>query len=185
MTGTDTGARSRIPGWLLPLYDRHGDKLRYLVVGVWNTVFGYGLFVVLLALFGGPVKALGVSIGSSAGALLTNNYYLALSVVAWVLAVPQSTIAMKYLVFRSHGRLLHEVGRAYLVYLPAQLIGMGLLKLTVDLLGLSPQAGQAATILVTTIFSYFGHKYFTFGAKHVIEVDAAGGVFEGERRAGE
>lgn len=152
---------------------------------MWNTVFGYGLFVVLLALFGGPVKALGVSIGSSAGALLTNNYYLALSVVAWVLAVPQSTIAMKYLVFRSHGRLLHEVGRAYLVYLPAQLIGMGLLKLTVDLLGLSPQAGQAATILVTTIFSYFGHKYFTFGAKHVIEVDAAGGVFEGERRAGE
>jgi putative flippase GtrA len=185
MTATAPGARSRVPGWLLPLYDRHGDKLRYLVVGVWNTVFGYGLFVVLLALFGGPVKALGVSVGGSAGALLANNYYLALSVVGWVLAVPQSTIAMKYLVFRSHGRLLREVGRAYLVYLPAQLIGMGLLKITVTVLGMSPQFGQAATILVTTIFSYFGHKYFTFGSRHAIEVVDAGGVFEDDEEAGE
>ena len=40
-------------------------------------MFGYGLFVLLLAVLGGPVKALGVSIGGSAGALLTNNYYLA------------------------------------------------------------------------------------------------------------
>jgi putative flippase GtrA len=180
MNATAPGARSRVPGWLLPLYDRHGDKLRYLVVGVWNTVFGYGLFVVLLALFGGPVKALGVSIGGSAGALLANNYYLALSVVGWVLAVPQSTIAMKYLVFRSKGSAVREVGRAFLVYLPAQLIGMGLLKFTVSVFGMSPQAGQAATILVTTIFSYLGHKYFTFGARHAIEVVDAGGVFEDE-----
>lgn len=185
MSGPASSARTRIPGWLLPLYDRHGDKLRYLVVGVWNTVFGYGLFVALLAAFGGAVKSLGVSIGGTPGALLTNNYYLVLSVVAWVLAVPQSTIAMKYLVFRSSGRLLHEVGRAYFVYLPAQLIGMGLLKLTVDLLGLTPQAGQAATILVTTIFSYVGHKYFTFGARHTIEVVDAGGVFDDDGEAGE
>jgi putative flippase GtrA len=185
VTGTAPSARSRIPGWLLPLYDRHGDKLRYLVVGVWNTVFGYGLFVVLLALLGGPVKALGVSMGSGAGTLLTHNYYLALSVVAWVLAVPQSTLAMKFLVFHSKGSAVREVARAFLVYLPAQLIGMGLLKLTVDLLGMSPQAGQAATILVTTIFSYVGHKYFTFGAKHAIEVVDAGGVFEDDGEAGE
>jgi putative flippase GtrA len=185
VTSVAPSARSRIPGWLLPLYDRHGDKLRYLIVGLWNTVFGYGLFVLLLAVLGGPVKALGVSMGSGAGTLLTHNYYLALSVVAWVLAVPQSTIAMKYLVFRSHGSLAHEVGRAYLVYLPAQLIGMGLLKLTVAVLGMSPQLGQAATILVTTIFSYFGHKYFTFGAKHAIEAVDAGGVFEDDGEAGE
>ena len=182
MSGTASSARSRISGWLLPLHDRHGDKLRFLVVGVWNTVFGYGLFVLLLALFTRPVQALGATPGMpwGLGPLLAHDYYLAISVVAWVVAVPQSTIAMKYLVFHSRGNLLLEVGRAYLVYLPAQLIGMGLLKLTVDLIGVSPQAGQAATILVTTIFSYFGHKYFTFGAKHVIEVEAVGGVFEEE-----
>jgi len=177
MTATSPGARSRIPGWLLPLYEQHGDKLRYLVVGVWNTAFGYGLFVLLLALLGASVKALGVSIGGPAGALLTGNYYLAISVVAWVLAVPQSTLAMKFLVFHSKGNAVREVARAFLVYLPAQLIGMGLLKLTVSVFGMSPQAGQAATILVTTIFSYLGHKYFTFGTRHAIEVVDAGGVF--------
>jgi putative flippase GtrA len=178
MIATAPGARSRIPGWLLSLYDRHGDKLRYLVVGVWNTVFGYGLFVALLAMLGGPVKALGLSIGGVGGALLTVDYYLALSVVAWVLAVPQSTLAMKFLVFHSKGSAVREVARAFLVYLPAQLIGMGLLKLAVSVLGMSPQAGQAATIAVTTVFSYLGHKYFTFGGKHAIEVVDAGGVFE-------
>ena len=30
------------------------------------------------------------------------------------------------------------------------------------LVGLSPQVGQLLTIAVTTIFSYVGHKYFTF-----------------------
>ena len=35
-------------------------------------------------------------------------------------------------------------------------------RAAVTLAGLSPQLGQLLTIAVTTIFSYLGHKYFTF-----------------------
>jgi putative flippase GtrA len=89
-------------------------------------------------------------------------YYLVVGWVGWVFAVPQSTVTMKYFVFRSRGKLLHEIWRAYFIYLPAQGLGTVILWFMVQILGMSPPIGSLTTIVVTTIFSYVGHKYFTF-----------------------
>jgi hypothetical protein len=69
---------------------------------------------------------------------------------------------MKYLVFRKSGRLVSQVFRAYFVYLPAQFLGSAILWFMVRIVGLTPPIGSLATIAETTIFSYLGHKYFTF-----------------------
>jgi hypothetical protein len=69
---------------------------------------------------------------------------------------------MKYLVFRSRGRLLPQVAKAYLVYIPTQVAGSLLLWLTVQVLHMTPQIGGLVTVAVTTVASYLGHKYFTF-----------------------
>ena len=143
------------------MWDLHGEKLRYLVVGAWNTLFGYLLFLVLLALLGDPLR----SLGSSSSSLLRwigRDYYVIIGWIGWAVAVPQSTVTMKYLVFRGKGSLVRQIGRAYFVYLPAQGIGSVILWLTVRVLHLSPQVGALVTIAVTTVFSYIGHKYFTF-----------------------
>ena len=153
------------------------ERVRYLLVGGWNTAFSYGLFLALLALFGRSMNSFATS-SMPLAALIGHNYYVAISWIGWIVAVPQSTITMKYLAFRNHGRLLPQIGKAFFVYLPAQGLGSAILWVNVQLLRLSPPIGALITILVTTIFSYVGHKYFTFGAKHVIEVAAAGGVFE-------
>lgn len=145
------------------LYDRHGEKLRYLVVGVLNTAIGYAMFWVLLRVVGAPLHALeGVSAGWIAA--IGREYYLIVQWIGWVLAVPVSTTTMKYLAFRSKGRWSHQVGRAYFIYLPAQGISTVLLWAAVNLVKLSPELGQLVTIAVTTVFSYLGHKYFTFRA---------------------
>ena len=104
---------------LAELYDVHGEKLRYLVVGVCNTAVSYALFLALLAVVGPPLRTLS---GSSAGLLaqIGHGYYVVVQWIGWVLMVPVSTTTMKYFAFRSRGRLLPQVGRAYLVYLPAQ-----------------------------------------------------------------
>jgi len=143
------------------LWHMHGEKIRYLAVGAWNTLFGYMLFLVLLAVLGPQLRALE---SSSVSVLqwIGRDYYLVVGWVGWVFAVPQSTITMKYFVFRSRGRLLHEIGRAYFVYLPAQGIGTVVLWFMVGLLHMSPPIGALSTIVVTTVFSYVGHKYFTF-----------------------
>lgn len=143
------------------LYDLHGEKLRFLIVGVLNTALGYLMFLVLLKLLGTPLSTLA---GSSVGwvAAIGHSYYIVVQWVGWAIAVPISTSTMKYFAFHSKGKLLPQVGRAYFVYLPAQGISTVLLWLAVTVLHLSVPLGQLITVFITTIFSYVGHKYFTF-----------------------
>ena len=125
------------------LYDVHGDKLRFLLVGVWNTLFSVLAFNVALLVAG-------------------STHYLIVFWGVWVVAVVQSTASMKYFAFRSKGGLWRQIGRAYFIYLPAQGLSSVLMWLGVDVLHFSPQISQLGTIVMTTVFSYFGHKYFTF-----------------------
>jgi putative flippase GtrA len=132
------------------IYDVHGEKLRYVAVGAWNTAFSILLFNLILTVFG-------------------HEHYLLLYWAAWTVAVVQSTVTMKYFVFRSQGHLLRQIGRAYVIYLPAQALSTVLLWLLTGLLikvhvpeGPSVRLAQLGAIMLTTVFSYFGHKYFTF-----------------------
>jgi len=124
-------------------YERHGEKLRFLIVGGWNTAFSVLLFNALLLVFG-------------------HRSYLLLFWTMWVFAVVQSTATMKYFAFRSGGHFWRQVARAYFIYLPALGLSTLLLWSGVTVLHLSPSLAQLITIFFTTIFSYVGHKYFTF-----------------------
>jgi putative flippase GtrA len=128
---------------LRSLYARHGDKFRYVLVGVWNTIFFVLLFNLVLHVTG-PA------------------YYFPVFWGVWVIGVVQSTIAFKYLAFRSPGPLWHQVWRAYFVYLPVQAMASLLLWLGVDVAHLSPRLVQLALVILQTILTYLGHKYFTF-----------------------
>jgi putative flippase GtrA len=146
-------------GTIGALYDRHGEKLRYLVIGVWNTALSYVVFLLALRYLGPTLQALS---GPGVAGWISRYYYLVLQWAVWVLMVVNSTVMMKYFAFRSKGHLLHQIGRAYLVYLPAQGISTVILWLAVKVLSLSPAIGQLITVVIATVFSYIGHKYFTF-----------------------
>jgi putative flippase GtrA len=152
------------------------ERIRYLAVGGWNTLFGYLLFLLLLAILGPVLRPLE---SSSIGLVqwLGREYYVIVGWVGWVFAVVQSTVTMKYLVFRKPGSLVRQVLRAYFVYLPAQFLGSGVLWFMVRIVGMTPPVGSLATIALTTVFSYLGHKYFTF--KTPLEVgEVTPGVLE-------
>jgi putative flippase GtrA len=138
-----------------------GEKPRFIVVGAVNTLLGYLLFLALLATLGVWLQSLS---GSSSPIVraISDHYYIVVQWVAWVVGVPMSTTTMKYFAFRSKGRWLHQVGRGYLVYLPAQALASALLWLTVRVLGLSPQVGVLIVVVITTVLTYIAHKYFTF-----------------------
>jgi len=149
-------------GGLRRLYDIHGEKLRFLIVGVWNTVFSVVLFNALILVAG-------------------REHYLVLFWAVWVVAVVQSTATMKYFAFRSRGDFWRQAGRAYLVYLPAQGLSTLLLWLAVAVVHLSPEFAQLITIFMTTIFSYVGHKYFTFRVPLEVGEVLDESLLEGER----
>ncbi len=151
---------------LRALYTGHGEKLRFLIVGVWNTAFAVVLFNALL-LLGGQER------------------YLVLYWVSWVCGVIQSTASMKFFAFRSSGGFWRQTGRAYFIYLPALGLSTLLLWFAVAVVHMSPQLAQLIAIFVTTVFSYFGHKYFTFRvplavgevpSQALVEKDDAGGA---------
>jgi hypothetical protein len=161
---------SRWLGWLGSWYEQHGDKLRFLVLGVWNSAFSYLLFLGGLAVLGDPLSALAGS-DIRVLALLGRNYYLVIQWITWSVAVIQSTATIKYAVFRSPGRFWPQVRRSYLVYLPTQGLSTVLLWLMVRVLQLTPAIGQLVTIVIAAVFSYLGHKYFTFASpREVAEI---------------
>jgi len=162
----------------------HGEKIRFLLAGGLNTLAGYTLFALglwlLTPLFEGlypsnywlldssywqcgsttpdrvEVAALTFRVWAS------EHSYLLIQWITWAISVPFGAFTLKYFAFRAEGSYLRQALRAYLVYLPTQIIASLLLTLFSLILGLHPLIGQLFAIVIVTIISYLGHKYFTF-----------------------
>ena len=142
------------------LWTTHGDKARFLVVGTLNTVMGYVVFLCalwLLRLAGGSRITDALPLG------VQGNYFIVAQWLAWVLSVPIGTLALRRWVFRSGHARIAAIGRAYAVYLPAVLLNSALLWIAVQVIGLPPELGQLLAAAIVAVFSYIGHKHFTFG----------------------
>jgi putative flippase GtrA len=161
------------------LYDAHGEKLRFLLVGMWTTLVSIVLYNLVLTATEPFAQSLTAS-STSWVAWLGDHLYIVVFWLVWVIAVVHSTATMKYFAFRSPGPFWRQVPKAYLIYLPAQGLSTAVLWATVQLLHLSPRVGQILAIFISTVFSYLGHKYFTFRAP--VEVDEALEAAEGETR---
>jgi putative flippase GtrA len=138
-----------------------GELLRYLCVGVFNTLFGYGTFALALFLLNHSVP----------------QRYLYLTVVAASLISTPVNITVAYFgyklfVFKTHGNHLREWLKAFGVYgvgmLPGLLVLSGLTRLLQSVLHHKDLAGYIAGALVqafTVVISFLGHKKITFHTK--------------------
>jgi len=145
------------------LLEKYEEQIRYLLVGFFNTVVGYSIFTIFLKI--ASLIIMFIPVTGEPISYLARHYYLVAQWASWVLCVPISTYTMRKYVFKAlDGKFIHQLRRSYGIYLPAQLISMGLLIVFVNVFHLHPLVGQAGTIVVSTVMSYFGHKYFTFKA---------------------
>jgi len=119
-------------------------KFRFLLIGAWNTLVGYAVFAGLYLLVGHWIG------------------YLATAVGAHLLAVTQSFVAQRRLVFRSQGVWWKEYCRFHIAHLGSLLVGLALLSLLVELLHLQPLLAQALVTVLSVVLSYFLHQHFTF-----------------------
>jgi putative flippase GtrA len=132
--------------------------IRYLLVGAWNTLFGYGCFFLFARLF----LRLMPSQPSFAASVA--------SVVATVANITVSFTGYKLFVFRTKGDFLREYARSFLVYLPSLLLNaLAIAPLTVLLRRLfsshalqAPYIAGAILAFVTVVISFFGHKHISF-----------------------
>lgn len=138
------GAPGRARSMLASLL-RH-QKVRFLMVGGFNTVFGYGLF----ALFNHVVFA-DVRFG-----------YLLSLVASYAVAITSAFFLYRRFVFPVTGRLRRD----FLAFLGVNAVAIGsnlvLLPLLVEGVGLSPLLAQALIVVCTTLISFFGHRDVSF-----------------------
>jgi len=159
-----------MPAWIRAVCERHGEKLRFLVVGVWNTAFGTGVLWLLDRY-----------IPYDAHSLVQKEAVLILS---WIISVTQNFFSFKLLVFRTNGGWLKEYARMYVTYGATFVLQSVLILALSQWLGWSLFWSSIPTLLLVTVMSYFGHKYFTFRSRHLIEAMDAGRAFDASPDSG-
>ena len=121
---------------------RFPEKVRFLLVGGYNTSFSYGLYALFLWLTGGA---------AAQTALL----------LSFILSTPHSYLTQKFFVFATRG----NYGREYLTCVLSWAISYGLNILLLQgflVLGLNAYLAQLIALILVTINSYLMLKYLAF-----------------------
>jgi putative flippase GtrA len=116
-------------------------RVRFLFVGVINTVFGYAVYALFI--------------------YLGLHYFLA-QLFGSILAVAHSYLWNKYFTFRSPAHSIHELLRFISVYALSYLLNMLVLYLAIEKFKANAYIAGAISLFITTVISYAGHKSFSF-----------------------
>ena len=140
--------RSKITSHIPP-----GQFGRYLLVGAWNTLFGYGSFAFFTAVL---------------NPLIPHSYITA-CVISSVLNISVSYLGYKFFVFKTKGNYLREWIRCVGVYSGGILFGVVTLPVLVLIIRRNtrffvqaPYIAGALLTGITVIYSFLGHKKFSF-----------------------
>lgn len=120
------------------------EFLRFVVVGVYNALFGLLVFAILQ--------------------LTLHRYlhYLVILPMAHILAVSNAFIGHKFWTYRMDGHLLADYLRFNVSYLGLLIFGMISMPLLVEGARLQPITANAINLVIGAIASFFLHKYISF-----------------------
>lgn len=126
---------------ILKIWFKLPEKLRFLLVGGWNTLFSIILFGVVLHL-----------IGDYKITLLLNH----------IISVFHSFVNLRFFVFRSKGHFLHEYIRVNIVYFVYFVLNFCMLFACVEIFKFHALISQIIITCILVIVSYLANKHFTF-----------------------
>ena len=119
---------------------------RYLFVGIWNSIFGIGVFLILS--WGFPK--------------LYDSVVLFLS---YLISIVQAHLSQRKLVWKSQERYFAELLRFSGAYISQFVVNLILLQILVHFFDLSRSVSQTAIVLLLTVVMYFVNKNGVFRAK--------------------
>ena len=134
------------------LWQKHQIKIRFFFVGVWNTIFGYLVYISLDYLF---------------TFVFQKRYlaYMTAAVLANIIATISAFLFHKHITFKSTVRgkgVIIEFFKFYSMYTVTNILGLVLLPFFVEVLKIDPKISGALLIPIVAIISYFGHSRFSF-----------------------
>jgi putative flippase GtrA len=134
------------------LWLKHQIKIRFFFIGVWNTIFGYLVYISLDYLF---------------TFVFQKRYlaYMTAAVLANIIATISAFLFHKHITFKSTVRgkgVIIEFFKFYSMYTVTNILGLVLLPFFVEVLKIDPKISGALLIPIVAIISYFGHSRFSF-----------------------
>lgn len=127
------------------IWFRIDQKIRFLLVGGFNTVLSYLIYAFLIVMCRMP--------------------YIASLVLQYIVTVNISIITMRYYVFRSKGDFCKEYCKAWSVYLLTLLMNSVGLTFLVEICRINELWAQGIYQVAAAILTYLLHKYFSFHKK--------------------
>ncbi len=143
---------SELSNSFIALRFKHRIKIRFLLVGVWNTIFGYGVFCLFDSFFAWLFSTRSIA-------------YMSAMIIAQILAVINAYIFHKYITFQSAVKglkMIAEFFRFSATYIVTFCLSFILLPLFVEIGNMHPKIAAAIIILICTVISYLGHSRFSF-----------------------
>ena len=122
----------------------HNEKIRYILIGAFNTFFGYSIFAALWMLWGQSL------------------HYVVILALSHAIAVTNAFFGYRILVFRKTGGAWKDFVRFNMVYLGAFIFNILALPILIEVVNLHPLVAQALLVIVTVVASYLLHRRFSF-----------------------
>ena len=116
---------------------------RYIIVGVWNTVFGIANFYMLLWLFG-------------------ESHYLMVLTASYCLSILQGHFSQRLFVWHSKAPYLRELIRFSSGFLLQYFLNLTLLHVAVKSLRLDLRWSQLAILAILSVFGFLFNKRWVF-----------------------
>jgi putative flippase GtrA len=116
-------------------------KIRFLIVGCLNTLVGYLTYALLIYI---------------------NINYLIANTISTIIGITHSYIWNRLFTFKSNNSIKKEIFKFISVYFISYILGLLNLYILVNILGTNEYIAGIINIFITTIISWFGHRYFSF-----------------------
>jgi putative flippase GtrA len=151
---SDVDPQVKTAGSALARHLPSAQFLRYLVIGAWNTVFGYTCFFLF---------------NRWLATVMSAYSYIVANLAANLIAITVAFLGYKWFVFRTQGNYLREWLRTLTVYGASVAFStmalaplVGLIRHTTPYQSQAPYIAGAVVAVFTVISSFFGHRHFSF-----------------------
>ena len=134
------------------LKNKHQVKVRFVLVGIWNSIFGYGIFCLFDTLFAWLLSSRSAA-------------YMGAMVITQILGVINTYISHKYITFKSKTKgkaIIAEFFRFSTTYVVTLCLNLVLLPTFVEINHIHPKIAAAIIMIICAIISYFSHSMFSF-----------------------
>jgi putative flippase GtrA len=134
------------------LWSEHQVKIRFFIIGVWNTIFGYLFYIGLDYVFSLVFQKRYVA-------------YMSAAILSNIISTISAFLFHKHITFKSTVRgkgVIFEFFKFYSTYTVTNILGLVLLPVFVEVFKIDPKIAGALLIPVVAVISYFGHSRFSF-----------------------